>query len=162
LVNSDRDYAIQALTRVPSDQVIRLARKRAHDMAANLSMTMRRLVDEPNLDRQALVALNELLAANYLLASDLASMRVLFRMRERELEPVSTEELLALCRQNVTATFSLGGKPGAMPDNLSRRGFAEAAEGTLAAMSLKRRLVHIERTAERVAGLAARALRVAP
>jgi uncharacterized membrane protein YccC len=162
LVKADRDYAVQALTRVPSDQALRLARKRAHDMAANLSMTVRRLVDEPNLDRRALVALNELLAANYLLASDLASMRVLFRMREKELEPVSTEELLALCRQNVTATFSLGGNPDAMPENLSRRGFAEAAEGTLAAMSLKRRLVHIERTAERVAGLAARALREAP
>ncbi len=161
LVNADRDYAIQALTRVPSDQVIRLARKRAHDTAANLSMTVRRLVDEPNLDRRSLVALNELLAANYLLASDLASMRVLFRMRDKELEPVSTEELLALCRQNVTATFSLGGNPDAAPESLSRRGIGDPG-GTHAAMSLKRRLVHIERTAERVAGLAARALREAP
>ena len=157
LVGADRDYAMQALTRAPSDQAIRLARKRAHDMAANLSMTVRRLVDEPNLDRRALVALNELLAANYLLASDLASMRVLFRMRDKELEPVPTEDLLALCRRNVAATFALGGDPDAPP--LSRRGFAEAAKGTQAAMSLKRRLVHIERTAERVAGLAARALR---
>ena len=161
LVNADRDYAIQALTRAPSDQAIRLARKRAHDMAANLSMTVRRVVDEPHLDRRALVALNALLAANYLLASDLASMRVLFRMRDKELEPLSTEELLSLCRNNVTATFSLGGNPDAAPESLSRRGFAEAAEGTRAAMSLKRRLVHIERTAERVAGLAARALREA-
>ena len=85
-------------------------------------------MDEPHLDRRALVALNELLAANYLLASDLASMRVLFRIRDKELEPLSTEELLSLCRSNVTATFSLGGNPDAAPESLSRRGFAEAAE----------------------------------
>jgi uncharacterized membrane protein YccC len=161
LVNADRDYAILVLTRVPSDQAIRLARKRAHDMAANLSMTVRRLVDEPNLDRRGLVALNDLLAANYLLASDLASMRVLFRMRDRELEPAPTEELLALCRRNVTAAFALGGNTDAAPENLSRRSFAEVAKSAQAAMALKRRLVHIERTAERVAGLAARALREA-
>jgi uncharacterized membrane protein YccC len=159
LVSADREYAVQALTRVPSDQAMRLARKRAHDMAANLSMTVRRLVDEPSLDRRTLVALNELLAANYLLASDLASMRVLFRMRAKELEPAPTEELLALCRRNVTAAFSLGGNPDAAPESLSRRSFAEAAKSVRAAMALKRRLVHIERTTERVASLAARALR---
>ena len=101
LMIADRDYAVQALTREPSDQAIRLARKRAHDMAAVLCTTVQRLIDEPNLDKRAFVALNELLAANYLLASDLASMRVLFRRRGPELEPISTEELLAQSRQTV-------------------------------------------------------------
>ena len=158
LMIADRDYAIQALTREPSDQAIRLARKRAHDMAAVLCTTVQRLIDEPNLDKRAFVALNELLAANYLLASDLASMRVLFRRRGAELEPVSTEELLAQSRQMVTATFALGGDPKAAPNALSRRSFEQQLESPSAAYSLRRRLVHIDRASARVAALAARAL----
>ena len=161
LMIADRDYAVQALTREPSDQAIRLARKRAHDMAAVLCTTVQRLIDEPNLDKRAFVALNELLAANYLLASDLASMRVLFRRRGPELEPVSTEELLAQSRQIVTATFALGGDPKAAPNVLSRRSFEQQMESPSAAYSLRRRLVHIDRASERVAALAARALREA-
>jgi len=161
LMIADRDYAVQALTREPSDQAIRLARKRAHDMAAVLCTTVQRLIDEPNLDKRAFVALNELLAANYLLASDLASMRVLFRRRGPELEPVSTEELLAQSRQAVTATFALGGNPKAAPSTLSRRSFEEQLESPSAAYSLRRRLVHIDRASERVAALAARALKEA-
>lgn len=159
LMIADRDYAIQALTREPSDQAIRLARKRAHDMAATLCTTVQRLIDEPNLDKRAFVALNELLAANYLLASDLASMRVLFRRRGAELEPVSTEELLAQSRQMVTATFALGGDPNAAPNALSRRSFEQQLESPSAAYSLRRRLVHIDRASERVAALAASALK---
>ncbi|HVU21752.1 MAG TPA: FUSC family membrane protein, partial [Rhizomicrobium sp.] len=161
LMIADRDYAVQALTRDPSDQAIRLARKRAHDMAAVLCTTVQRLIDEPYLDKRAFVALNELLAANYLLASDLASMRVLFRRRAAELEPVSTEELLAQSRQRATATFALGGDPKAAPNVLSRRSFEQQVESPSAAYSLRRRLVHIDRTSERVAALAARALREA-
>jgi len=161
LMIADRDYAVQALTREPSDQAIRLARKRAHDMAAVLCTTVQRLIDEPNLDKRAFVALNELLAANYLLASDLASMRVLFRRRGPELEPVSTEELLAQSRQIVTATFALGGDPKAAPNVLSRRSFEQQMESPSAAYSLRRRLVHIDRSSERVAALAARALKEA-
>lgn len=161
LMIADRDYAIQALTREPSDQAIRLARKRAHDMAATLCTTVQRLIDEPHLDKRAFVALNELLAANYLLASDLASMRVLFRRRGPELEPISTEELLAQSRQTVTATFALGGDPKAAPNTLSRRSFEQQMESPSAAFSLRRRLVHIDRASERVAALAARALREA-
>jgi uncharacterized membrane protein YccC len=159
LMIADRDYAVQALTREPSDQAIRLARKRAHDMAAVLCTTVQRLIDEPNLDKRAFVALNELLAANYLLASDLASMRVLFRRRGPELEPVSTEELLAQSRQIVAGTFALGGDPKATPNALSRRSFEQQLQSPSAAYSLRRRLVHIDRASARVAALAARALR---
>ena len=47
-----------------------------------LSGAIRRLADEPNTDRAALDALNRLLAANYLFASELTSMPVLMRLRE--------------------------------------------------------------------------------
>ena len=161
LMIADRDYAVQALTREPSDQAIRLARKRAHDMAAVLCTTVQRLIDEPNLDKRAFVALNELLAANYLLASDLASMRVLFRRRGPELEPTSTEGLLTQSRQIVAATFALGGDPNAAPNTLRRRSFEEQMDSPSAAYSLRRRLVHIDRASERVAALAARALKEA-
>jgi uncharacterized membrane protein YccC len=155
VVKADRDYALLALDRVADQQALRLARKRAHDAAANLSTTARRLSAEPNLDRRALVALQDLLAANYLLASDLASMRVIFRVRAKELEPEPTDALLAATRQTATAAFAIGAdKPPPSP-----RGRSEAPlGGANAAASLKRRLVHIERASERVAALSARAL----
>jgi uncharacterized membrane protein YccC len=146
---ADKAYATQALLREAADQELRLARKKAHDAAANLSMTVRRLADEPDLDRRALVALQELLAANYLLASDLASMRVLFRRRETELEPAPTDALLAETSRRVQEAFA--GAPKDAPDTLSRN------EGTSAQMALKRRLVHIERASARVSALGARA-----
>ncbi|HWA89176.1 MAG TPA: FUSC family membrane protein [Rhizomicrobium sp.] len=147
---ADKAYATQALLREADDQAMRLARKKAHDAAANLSMTVRRLADEPDLDRRALVALQELLAANYLLASDLASMRVLFRRRRSELEPGPSDALLAETSRRVQGAFAGAAKD--TPDTLSRY------EGTGAAMALKRRLVHIERASARVSALGTRAL----
>ena len=64
----------------------RLARKKTLDAVAQLSGAIRRLADEPNTNRRALAALNELLAANYLLASDLSSMPVLVKLRAAELD----------------------------------------------------------------------------
>ena len=157
LTKADRDHAAQALLRKPSDQELRLARKRAHDAAANLSMTVRRLATEPDLDRRALVALQELLAANYLLASDLASMRVLFQRRMKELEPMATDALLAETSMRVLGAFA-GGGGEAPKDTLARRGIGDTG-GTSAEISLKRRLVHIEHAAERVAALSGRAMR---
>jgi uncharacterized membrane protein YccC len=158
LVAADRAYADAALSRALADQSTRLARKQAHDAAANLSMTVRRLADEPQLDRRALVALNELLAANYLLASDLASMRVLFRLRKDELDPKQADELLAGARKSVAETFAASGatKPGA-PQRL-RQSLGDLG-GANATVSLRRRLVYVERAAKRVADLAVRALR---
>jgi uncharacterized membrane protein YccC len=155
VIKADRDYAMLALDRSADPQAMRLARKRAHDAAANLSMTVRRLASEPNPDRRALIALQDLLAANYLFASDLASMRVLFRARVTELEPEPTDTLLATARQTAAEAFALGpDKPRPSP-----RGRSEAPLGGINALaSLKRRLVHIERSSERVAALSARAL----
>jgi uncharacterized membrane protein YccC len=150
LTAADKNHAIQALLRTPSDQDYRLARMRAHDAAANLSMTVRRLSAEPDLDRRALVALQDLLAANYLLASDLASMRVLFQRRMAELEPATTDALLAETTERVLNAFADEELP---TSDLSRN------ESGSAAMALKRRLVHIETSARRVAALGARAMR---
>ncbi len=137
---ADRDYAGRALLRTANEQELRLSRKRAHDAAANLSTTVRRLAAEPDLDPLRLAALQELLAANYLLVSDLASMRILFQRREKELDPVSTDPLLAETLQRAVANIEKPREP--LP--LSRH------EGTGAAMALKRRLVHIEHSASRL------------
>ena len=157
LTKADRDHAAQALLRAPSEQALRLARKGAQDAAANLSMTVRRLSTEPDLDRRALVALQELLAANYLLASDLASMRVLFQRRMKELDPIATDALLAETCARVLGAFA-GGETEAPKDTLARRGIGDAG-GTSAEIALKRRLVHVERAAERVAALSGRAMK---
>ena len=156
MVKADRDYADQALRRVRDDQVYRLARKRTHDAVANLSMTVRRLVDEPKIDRGVLGALNELLGANYMFASDLASMRVLFRLRKGELDAEATEVLLDTARATVSATLEAQGAKDAPVLRLSRRSRIENLGGANAMTSLRRRLVHIERTAAQVAALAAK------
>jgi uncharacterized membrane protein YccC len=155
-VNADRKWAALALTSQRNDQAYRLARKQTHDATANLSMTVRRLADEPQVDRRALVALNDLLGANYLFASDLASMRVLFRMRASELEPAATEALLEAARTNVALSLAAPDAKDAPAARLSRRSRSENLGGPNAMTSLRRRLVHIERTADRVAALAAK------
>ena len=156
-IEADRAYATLALARQRNDHDFRLARKRAHDATANLSMTVRRLSDEPRIDRGVLARLNDLIAANYLLASDLASMRVLFRMRAGELDPETTERLLEIARGNVALTLDSHAAEQTALARLSRRGLGESLGGHNAAISLTRRLIHIERTAERVAALAAKA-----
>jgi uncharacterized membrane protein YccC len=161
MLKADRDYAAQALLRVRSDQVYRLARKRAHDATANLATTVRRLADEPRLDRRALAALQDLLAANYLLASDLASMRVLFRLRAKELEPAPTDAQLDSARRDVEQALAAPAGASDVPARISRRAMTENLGGANAMISLRRRLVHIERTAERVAALAAKAIGMA-
>ena len=155
-VGADRKWAALALTRHHDDQTYRLARKQAHDATANLSMTVRRLADEPQVDGRALVALNDLLGANYLFASDLASMRVLFRMRASELEPAATDALLETARTAVALSLGAPDAKDAPVARLSRRSRRENLGGANAMTSLRRRLVHIERTAERVAALAAK------
>jgi len=159
MVKADRDYASHALRRIRDDQIYRLARKRAHDAVANLSATVRRLADEPQISRHGLFALHELLAANYTLASDLASMRVLFRLRAKELEPASADALLETARTNVVLALAAHDSKVAPVARLSRRSLGESLGGANAMISLRRRLIHIERTAERVAAMATAAVR---
>jgi uncharacterized membrane protein YccC len=158
-VGADRKWGALALARQRDDQAYRLARKQAHDATANLSMTVRRLVDEPQVDRRTLVALNDLLGANYMFASDLASMRVLFRLRAGELEPAVTDALLETARTAVALALGAPDATDAPVPRLSRRSRSENLGGPNAMISLRRRLVHIERTAERVAALAAKVVK---
>ncbi|MDR3527178.1 MAG: FUSC family membrane protein [Rhizomicrobium sp.] len=158
-VAADRSYAELALTRRRNDTDFRLARKRAHDAAANLSMTVRRLADEPKINRELLTALHDLVAANYLFASDLASMRVLFRTRTNELDADATEKLLDAARGNVALMLAAPENKAPQQSRLSRRSLGDSLGGHNAMVSLTRRLIHIERTAERVSALAATVLK---
>jgi uncharacterized membrane protein YccC len=156
MIGADRAYAALSLARRHNDHDFRLARKRANDSAANLAMTVRRLADEPKIDRKVLAGLNDLITANYLLASDLASMRVLFRTRKSELDPDATEKLLTTARSNIDATLEARTAKQSRSDRLSRRSLGASLGGHNAMVSLTRRLIHIERTADRVAALAAK------
>lgn len=160
-LKADKAYAALSLARQRNDQDFRLARKRAHDATATLSQTVRRLADEPHIDREMLVTLNALIAANYLLASDLASMRVLFRTRKNELDPVTTERILETARANVELSLTAH-EPKASPQgHLSRRSLGDSLGGHNAMVSLTRRLIHIERAAKRVSALAGKVLKLA-
>lgn len=154
VLSADHRYAQLSLARRRNDHDFRLARQIAHDAAAFLATTVRRLADEPQIDRKVLASLNALVAANYLLASDLASMRVLFRNRAKELDPDATEKLLATARINLDLTFDGGPKEGPQ-GRLSHRSLGASLGGHNAMVSLTRRLIHIERRATRVAALAA-------
>ncbi|MDE2183798.1 MAG: FUSC family protein [Alphaproteobacteria bacterium] len=154
-LRADHDYAALALKRYRNDHDFRLARKHAHDAMANLSMTVRRVSDEPRIDRRMLVTLNDLIAANYLFASDLASMQVLFRMRKGELDFRAADALLEAAQANVTLSLS-SRKAYASIGRLSRRSLGHNLGGHDAMVSLRRRLVHIEHNTKRVATLAAR------
>lgn len=159
-IKADKAYAALSLARQRNDQDFRLARKRAHDATAMLSQTVRRLADEPQIERETLAQLNELIAANYLLASDLASMRVLFRTRGKELDPETTERALATARANVEIALAAHEAKSAPQSRLSRRSLGDTLGGHNAMVSLTRRLIHIERTAERVSALAVQVLKL--
>jgi uncharacterized membrane protein YccC len=157
LLTADSEFARQALTRNPAEQIYRLSRKRVLDAVAGMSGAARRLADEPNSNRRVLASLNELLGANYLLASDLASMQVILRGRANQIDASRAEELLAIARQN--ALTDLSAKPERAPQaNRLRRLSGEELANANAMTILRRRLVHIEKSASRVAALASRTL----
>ena len=108
LLTADRNFADAALRRVHLRQPYRLARKRTLDAVALLSGAIRRLADEPNTNRRTLAALNELLGANYALASDLASMPILMKTRGAELDPARADAEIAKTRQRVTELLTNG------------------------------------------------------
>lgn len=157
LIKSDCAFAEQALTRAPVEQTYRLARRNALDSVSALSSAARRLLDEPGADKRALAALNELLGANYLFASDLASVRTALLARAAELNAQATDDVLSAARGIVLDTLAEVRRARAeRPDHLRRRGLSELPD-TAALPFLRRRLLHIERSARNVAALAARA-----
>jgi uncharacterized membrane protein YccC len=156
LLRADAAFAEAALRRGAINQRYRLARKQALEAVAQLSGAIRRLADEPNANRRALASLGELLGANYLLASDLSSMPVLFKLREGELAPEGADPVIAQARARIVALLQpdAPGADGAaaMPP---RRGMAEW-DKSQAMEVLHRRLTHIEHSARKVARLARR------
>jgi uncharacterized membrane protein YccC len=157
LIKNNRVFAEQALTRDPVEQVYRLSRRNALDAVSALSMAARRLLDEPGADKRSLAALNELLSANYLLASDLASVRIALLARATEYRADEADGVLSAARSIVLDTLATEGMARAeRPGHLRRRGLSDL-ENTAALPFLRRRLLHVERSARNVAILAARA-----
>jgi uncharacterized membrane protein YccC len=154
LLAADAGFADAALRLAPPPQAYRLARKKAMDAVALLSGAIRRLADEPNLNRRALAALTELLGANYLFASDLASMPVLIKLRGAELDPGAGDEIEAVRRQ-VIAVLSPDAPHRAETPAPPREGLSGLNQNAAMAL-LTRRLDHIEHAAGKVARLAAR------
>jgi uncharacterized membrane protein YccC len=154
LLSADRAFADTALRRIHVRQPYRLARKRTLDAVAQLSGAIRRLADEPRTNRRTLAALNELLGANYALASDLASMPVLMKTRGAELDPLRADAEIAEVRNRVSEVLTSGS-----PSEIGPAPAREALSGlkeNFAMTVLGRRLAHIEHTARKVARLAAR------
>ena len=148
LLAADAGFAGAAIRRTCPAQTYRLARKKALDAVALLSGAIRRLADEPHLNRRMLAALNELLGANYVLAADLASIPILMRLRGEELEH-EADGWIGSAREWVMARLAGGARPEAKAE-------IAVPAGSVAMGLLARRLEHIEQSAEKVARLAAR------
>jgi uncharacterized membrane protein YccC len=155
LLAADASFADAALRRAPANQAYRLARKKAVDAVAQLSQAIRRLADEPHVNRRALAALGELLGANYLLASDLSSMPVLVKLRAQELDFETADTAIAQTRARVVAILSPDAAHSGQATAPQRDGLAGMHTST-AMEVLARRLDHIEHSARKVAHLAAR------
>lgn len=155
LIDADRVFAAEALSPAPVDQRYRLARKRALDSFTVVATTTRRLSSEPGVRQRQLANLNALLGANYMLASDLASVQGLLRARGREIKPDDARAALEAARARTLDLLTLKPESLPAPARLRRRGWTEMPASHALAF-LGRRLRHIERAAQRAAALAAR------
>ncbi|HEV2264003.1 MAG TPA: FUSC family membrane protein [Stellaceae bacterium] len=155
LIDADRVFAGEALAPAPVDQRYRLARKRALDNFTVVATTTRRLSSEPGVRQRQLASLNALLGANYMLASDLASVQGLLRARGREIKPDDARAALEATRTRTLDLLTLKPETLPAPARLRRRGWTEMPASHALAF-LGRRLRHIERAAQRTAALAAR------
>ena len=158
LLAADLRYARLALEWAPPEQPYRIARKRALDAFSALVATTRRLSSEPKRHAGDFAALHRLLAANYLFASDLASVRSLLRAARGALDAPEAQRSLRETGARVTETLTHGdtAADGAPSVSLRRRGWADLA-GTRPAVYLRRRLLHIEFSARRLVAEATRA-----
>jgi hypothetical protein len=118
------------------------------DAVAQLSAAIRRLADEPDSRRRALASLTELLAANYLFFSSLASMPILVKLRETELDASAGAKIEA-ARGRVMALLLHKPLPSA-------EAIPSSPQPSMAMAVLARRLSHIEQAAGKVLRLAAR------
>ncbi|GHE00581.1 hypothetical protein U879_12880 [Defluviimonas sp. 20V17] len=153
LIAADRAFAAQALCPRPDDQAYRLTRKRALDAFTGLAMSVRRLSSEPYHDDRRLAVLNDLLAADYLFASDLASVHGMVTARAGELGDDASALLDDAARRVEDSLATPGQRPP--PETLRRRGWFELRE-TDPLTVLRRRLLHIEHSAQRLSAHAGR------
>lgn len=149
LLNADAGFADAALRISCPEQAYRMARKTAMDAVAQLSGAIRRLAGEPDIRRRALASLSELLSANYLFFSGLASMPILMELRGPELDATAPQRIDG-ARRRVLALLTGGPAPA------GTQTIPAGTQETAAMGILSRRLAHIERGAQKVARLAAR------
>ncbi len=154
LLAANARFADTAMCLSTPGQPYRLARKKAVDAVAQLSGAIRRLADEPSSHRRVLAALTELLGANYLFTSDVASIPALVKLRGAELTPQAADEI-AVVRGRVMTLLSPNAAPVERPPAPPREAIAGMGQN-MAMIALARRLAHIEHAAEKVARLAAR------
>jgi uncharacterized membrane protein YccC len=148
LVKADQDFAEAALRPRNKEQSYRLARKGILDAVAGLAQAVRRLRDEPNANKRARATLSQLLSANYILASNLASMPILMKLRGADLDQPAAGTAIAETRRQVAQLLS--------GESVPPRELSFGPHQNLAMTVLSRRLNQIAKTAAKVAWLAKR------
>lgn len=116
-------YSSSTLDMTPSPLYYRLTRKHLIDAIAALGSASRRMLDEPENRRKALEPLNTFITNSYLMAAQLASIRMLFQQRAGEfntttltpiLERTATE--IANILTGIAADPSMDAQPAASTD----------------------------------------------
>lgn len=141
LLQADRAYIRQALRRNPVEQAYRLTRKQVFDAISDFAGMLRRLPDEPGRQHD-LALLRQFLTANYRLASYLASLQVLLRMRGGDYAPETLESLVLQSRERLLgqlepeatdAPAPTGNAAGSLEQRLQETMAVAAEVGRLAA-----------------------------
>ncbi|WP_085316384.1 FUSC family protein [Derxia lacustris] len=103
LVRAMQGYAEQALALAPTSGGYGLARRRMQEAIAAFATALRGMLVEPDARKRPVLPLNNLLAAHYALASQLAATRVLLREQGAAVDPVFAGRALEAARQSVAA-----------------------------------------------------------
>ena len=99
VLRTSADYTRMTLDLSPSQLYYRLSRKHLVDAIAALGSAIRRMLDEPESRRHAVEHLNTFITDSYLMAAQLASIRVLIQQRGGELDPaILTPRLIAAAK----------------------------------------------------------------
>jgi uncharacterized membrane protein YccC len=131
----------------------RLERKGFLDAVAALSQATARMLDEPRSRRQALPPLHGAVSTAYLLAAQLASVRVLLAFRMAEFDPGRRDALLALARMEILRTLGADdAAPAAMPEPVAVDADIGPDRELDAHVLLRRRLEAAREDALRLAG----------
>ena len=124
-------YTRMTLDLNPSQLHYRLTRKHLIDAIAALGSASRRMLDEPESQRHAVEHLNSFITDSYLLAAQLASVRLLIQQRGGELDPETLSPRLATAAQEIAGI--LAGMGGITPGQPFAR---ESQDGSSSAHTL--------------------------